>query len=145
MSSKDEQLSSIWLCKSEQPVYLQKLCCLLCKRVMETKPSWGWRSHCTYCVLSHAVVSNSLPPHGLQSTRLLCPWNFPGKNTHVGCHSLLQGMVLTQGLNPGLLHWQADSLPLSHQGSLCLYTLRNVSPFALGPHSCNAISKDKAP
>ena len=29
-------------------------------------------------------------PHGLQPTRLLCPWDFPGKNTGVGCHFLLQ-------------------------------------------------------
>ena len=35
---------------------------------------------------------------------LLCPWNSPGKNTGVGCHALLQGIFLTQGLNLGLLH-----------------------------------------
>ena len=34
----------------------------------------------------------------------------------MGCHFLTQGIFLTQGLNPHLLHWQADSLPLSHQG-----------------------------
>ena len=47
-------------------------------------------------------------------TRLLCPWNFPGKNTRVGRHSLLQGIYPTQGSNLHflcLLHWQADSLP----------------------------------
>ena len=38
-------------------------------------------------------------------------------NTGVGCHFLLQGILLIQGSNPHLLHWQADSLPLSHQGS----------------------------
>ena len=59
----------------------------------------------------------SLQPHGLSPTRLLCPWEFPGKNTRVGCHFLLQGIFPTQGLNPCLLHWQAGSLPLSHQGS----------------------------
>ena len=37
-------------------------------------------------------------------TRLLCPWNSPGKNTGVDCHSLRQRIFLTQGLNPGLLH-----------------------------------------
>ena len=37
---------------------------------------------------SHSVVSNSLRPHGLQPTRLLCPWDFPGKSTGVGCHCL---------------------------------------------------------
>ena len=35
---------------------------------------------------------------------LLCPWNFPGKTTGVGSHSLFQGVFPTQGLNPGLLH-----------------------------------------
>ena len=33
--------------------------------------------------------------------RLLSPWNSPGKNTAVGSHSLLQGIVLIQRLNPG--------------------------------------------
>ena len=37
---------------------------------------------------SHSVVSNFLQPYGLP-TRLLCPWNSPGNNTGVGCHSLL--------------------------------------------------------
>ena len=45
----------------------------------------------------------------------LCPWDSPGKNTGVGCHFLLQGIFLIQGLNPRLLHWQVDSLPRSHQ------------------------------
>ena len=56
-------------------------------------------------------------PHGLKSFRLLCPWDFPGKNTGVGCHFLLGGAFPAQGLNPHLLHWQVDSSPLSHQGS----------------------------
>ena len=37
-----------------------------------------------------SVVSNALQLHGLQPTRLLCPWNSPCKNTGVGCHALLQ-------------------------------------------------------
>ena len=37
-------------------------------------------------------------------------WDSPGKNTGVGCHALLQGIFLTRGSNPHLLHWQADSL-----------------------------------
>ena len=36
------------------------------------------------------VVLDSSQPHGLQPTRLLCPWDFPGKSTGVGCHCLLQ-------------------------------------------------------
>ena len=53
--------------------------------------------------------------------RLLCPWDSPGKSTEVGCHALLQGTFLAQGLNPYLLcpqHWQAGSLPLAPPGKL---------------------------
>ena len=65
-------------------------------------------------VLSHSVMSDSLQSHGLQPVRLLCPWDSPGKNTGVGCHFLLQGILPTQGSNPHLLrllHWQVSSLP----------------------------------
>ena len=62
------------------------------------------------------VVSDSLWSHGLQLTRLLCLWDCPRKNTRVGCHFLLQEIFPTQGLNSGLLHWQAGSLRLSHPG-----------------------------
>ena len=55
---------------------------------------------------SHSVMSNSLWPRGLQPTRLLSPWDSPGKNTGVGCHFLLQGIFLTQGSNLGLQHWR---------------------------------------
>ena len=47
-------------------------------------------------------------------TRILCSWNFQAGNTEVGCHFPLQGIFLPQGLNLHLLHWQTDSLPLSH-------------------------------
>ena len=43
-------------------------------------------------LLSCSVVSNSVRPHRQQPTRLLCPWDSPGKNTGVGCHFLLQCM-----------------------------------------------------
>ena len=55
------------------------------------------------CVLSSSVTTDSLWPRGLQPSRLLCPWDFPGKNTGVGCYFLLQGIFLTQGSNPNLL------------------------------------------
>ena len=58
-----------------------------------------------------------LRPQGLQLTRILCPWDFPGKNTGVCCHFLLQGIFLTQKLKSWFLHWQADYLPLTHQGN----------------------------
>ena len=50
-----------------------------------------------------SVMSHSLRPHGLEPTRLLCPWDFSGNNTGVGSHSLLHGMFLTQGSSPNLL------------------------------------------
>ena len=49
------------------------------------------------------------------ATRLLCPWDFPGKNTGMGCHFLLQGIFLTQGLNSGFPHCRQTLYPLSHQ------------------------------
>ena len=66
-----------------------------------------------------SVMSNSLRLCGLEPTRLLCPWGFPGKNAGVDCHFLLQGIFLTQGLNARLLHVlhrQVDSLPPAPPG-----------------------------
>ena len=64
-----------------------------------------YTAQCLDCLcVSHSVVSNSLRPHGPQPARLLCPWNSPGKNTGVGCHSLLQGICLTEGSNLCLPH-----------------------------------------
>jgi len=58
---------------------------------------------------------------------------FSGKNTGVGCHSLLQGIFLIQGLNPGLLHYR-----LSHQGRS---KEGNGNPLH---HSCLENSMDRA-
>ena len=55
------------------------------------------------CLSCGSVMANSLGPQGLWPTRLLCPWNFPGKNNAVGCHFLLQGISPTQRSNPYLL------------------------------------------
>ena len=72
------------------------------------------------CVCVRARVLSRVElfrPNGLQPARLLCPWDYPGKNTGLGCHLLLQGIFPTQGLNVyplWLLHWQVDSLPLSY-------------------------------
>ena len=71
------------------------------------------------CVLSHfsRVQLFSTP---WTSPRFLCPWDSPGKNTGVGCHTLIQGIFLTQGWNPRLLyllHWQAE-LPLAPPGKI---------------------------
>ena len=62
-------------------------------------------------------------PWPVTCTRPLCPWDSPGKNTGVGFHFLLQGIFLTQGLNPGLPHCRQTLYPLSHQGSPDNYVL----------------------
>ena len=74
-------------------------------------------------------------------TRLLCAWNFPGKNTRVGCRFLLQEIFPTQGSASCLLQWQAGSLLLSHQGSpgfkllvfvlICYTAIANTYTFSL--------------
>ena len=52
---------------------------------MRESEKWKW---------SRSVVSNPQQPHGLQPTRLLRPWDFPGKRTGVGCHCLLHQYLL---------------------------------------------------
>ena len=53
---------------------------------MHESEKWKW---------SRSVVSNSLPPDGMQPTRLLCPRDSPGRNIRVGCHALLKGIFPT--------------------------------------------------
>ena len=56
----------------------------------------------------------TLRAHNLWPTRLLCPWNSPGKSAGVGSHSLLQRIFPTQGSNPGLSHCRQILYRLSH-------------------------------
>ena len=72
--------------------------------------------HVCVCVCeSHSVMSSCLP------SRLLSPWDFPGKNIAVGCHLLLQGIFPIQGTNPGLLHCR-QTLPSETPGKPTKYT-----------------------
>ena len=77
------------------------------------------------------VSAQTLCGSMIAASRLLCPWNSLGKNAGVGCHFLLQGLFPTQGSNPCLLHWQVNSLPLSHRGSPCV-----LSHTCIYAHSC---------
>ena len=88
--------SHVWLCATPQTAAHQAPLSLGFSRQehwsglpfpssMHESKKWKW---------SRSVVSDSLPPHGLQPTRLLHPWNFPGKSTGVGCHSLLHKCFL---------------------------------------------------
>ena len=84
------------------------------------------------CVCANSLQScPTLRPCGLQPTRILSPWDSPGKNTRVGCHDLLQGIFHTQGSNLHLLHCQAGSLPLAPPGNPLRSFLRNCSSFCL--------------
>ena len=73
--------------------------------------------HQQVLLFSLSVMSDSLPPHGLWPSRLLCPWHSPGKNTGVGSLSLLQRIFPTQESNQGLLRGRQVLYQLSHQGS----------------------------
>ena len=84
------RLSRVQLCATPQTAAHQAPPCLGFSRQehwsglpfpsqMQESEKWKW---------SLSVMSNSWQPHGLQPTRLLCPWDFPGKSIGVGCHSL---------------------------------------------------------
>ena len=75
-------------------------------------------------------------PWTVVCTRLLHPWDFPGKSTAVGCHFLLQGIFLNQRLNLGLLNCRQTLYPLSHQGG---FTLRQFQGFG----ECDLGTTDK--
>ena len=72
---------------------------------------------------SHSVVSDSLQPLGLYSS-----WNSPGQNIAVGSLSILQGVFLTQGSNPGLLHCRQILYQLSYKESPLVFSNRTSSP-----------------
>ena len=104
-------------------IYFQHRLCLVLSLTkilqwMETEWRAGWTKGFSstgacvcVCVQSCLILCDPMkcsPPGS-------CPWDFPCKNTGVGCHFLLQRIIPTQGSNPRLLrllHWQADSLPL---------------------------------
>ena len=69
---------------------------VLKQNLVETK-------HVCTCLVTQSCLTLCYP-QGLQPSRLLCPWDSPGKKTGVGCHALLQGIFSTQGLILDLLH-----------------------------------------
>ena len=79
-------------------------------------------------IVSCSVVSDSLWPHALWPTRVLCPWNSPGRNTW---QSLLQRTFSTQGSNLGLPHCRQILYHLNHQGSPeWQWTISNLSNYS---------------
>ena len=89
--------------------------------------SWTFSSVITcqvpVCMLSHVWLCN---PVDFSPPSLLSPGGFPGKSTGMSCHSFFQEIFLIQGLNPHLLLWQVDSLPLSHLGSPTCQVVQNL-------------------
>ena len=72
------------------------------------------------------------PMYWMEPAGLLCPWDSPGKNTGVGCHFLVQGIFLTQGLNLGLPHCRQILYHLSHREAQMLERVwRKGNPLAL--------------
>ncbi|CAI9159657.1 unnamed protein product [Rangifer tarandus platyrhynchus] len=95
-------------------------------------PGAGVASSCLeqVVVLSHSVVSDSVQPHGPKPARLLCPWDFPGKNTGGGSHAILLGIFPTQGSpalpgaffttkSSGLKQVKSGQMPRSQAELLC--------------------------
>ena len=78
-------------------------------------------------------MSDSSQPHGLQPTRLLCPWDFPGKSTGVGCHRLLHIPLFIEGYSIKHLSQTAPFLSLALPSCLSLYA--PVLPFIQVVHS----------
>ena len=84
------EVSGLW-------IYLKKL-----NKEEQGKPTINTRKEILLIKMARAsevtsVMFDSLQPHGLQPTRLLCPCDFPSENTGVGCLALLQGIFPTQG------------------------------------------------
>ena len=87
-------IHTIWICYKYWNIYIKILDCLIKK-----------------------ITAIKRRPHGLYPARLLCPWDFPGHNTGVGRHSLLQEIFPTQGSNPGVPDCRWILYHLSHQRS----------------------------
>ena len=72
---------------------------------------WPPLSWSLECMRACSVTSDYLGLHALYPARLLCPWDFPGKNTGVGCLFILQGIFLTQESAPTLAGGSLNNEP----------------------------------
>ena len=79
------------------------------KRGRDGAPSWESKVKSLSCARLFAT------PWLVACTKLLRPWDFQGKSTGLGCHFLLQGIIPTQGSNPGLSHCRQTLYHLNHQ------------------------------
>ena len=106
-------LISLWVCVSQD---------IMSRLIYACTSLFSW-------ILALSNIHVSVPSESVShwvihvwlcNPRFLCPWDSLGKNTGVGCHFLLQGIFLTQGLNLGLMHCRQILYHLSHLGSLWL-------------------------
>ena len=79
----------VCVCKTLEDYTNQQMVVTLGSRPEKGGGQWGDFSLLVFvcCTKLLSVVSNSLQPYVLLPTRLLCPWDSPGKNTGVGCHA----------------------------------------------------------
>ena len=126
--------------------------CLLEQRsgLSSRAASWGEVICCDFCcccLVSKSCLSFATPWTVAHQAPL--SMGFSRKNTGGSCHFLLQGIFPTQGLNLsllGLMHWQADSLPLSHLRGPCCHidcSLIGITPFLVFPCDSSSIARRK--
>ena len=94
---------------------------------MHESEKWKW---------TRSVESHSVRPHGLQPTRIPCPWDSPGKSTGVGCHCLLRSLCLerVKTFSYSLLLWLLANIFIINNTALALcsyssFTAALVSKF----------------
>ena len=111
---------------------------------------------CVCVCVSHSVVSDSLWPHGLQPTRLLCPWNSQGKNPGVDCQYVCMYMYICMYMCIYIwflkaFYWNIIALQccvvsaLQHsQSTVCVYALPPPPPYH-SSRSSQSTSQNWAP
>ena len=99
-----------------------------------------------FLVFSHKVVSDSFATPWTRACQAPLSMGFPRQEYGMGCHFFLQVIFLTQGWKLRFLHWQVDSLPLSHQGSPIkdYYPLKRIQSCHLQQHGRHFAKWDKS-
>ena len=82
---------------------------------MHESEKWKW---------SRSVVSDPQWPHGLQASRLLHPWDFPGKSTGVGCHCLLRFHLWRVPICSWQAYVEIWTVPVKHSGKTTFFQPR---------------------
>ena len=110
------------------------------KTKKSTRVCVWWLPKVEYNSISKVKLSQSCPT--LWDPMEYSPWNSPGQNTGEDCRSLLQGIFPIQESNPGLPHGRRILYQLSHQGSISLLQINNISSVQF---SCSGVSDSLRP